>query len=112
MRRVSMVELTEIFLWEQSRKVDKTGCVSVFGNIFEVPAHLSSQTVTLRFDPYDLSLMQVWHEENRLPDARILDLNRSIHERVKTRTKVEKQEEAPATGLNFFKMPEEKRRSV
>ena len=112
MRRVSMMELTEIFLWEQSRKVDKTGCVSVFGNIFEVPAHLSSQTVTLRFDPYDLSLMQVWHEGNRLPDARLLDLNRSIHERVKTRTKVEKQEEAPATGLNFFKMAEEKRRSV
>ena len=112
MRRVSMVELTEIFLWEQSRKVDKTGCVSVFGNIFEVPAHLSSQTVTLRFDPYDLSLMQVWHEGNRLPDARLLDLNRSIHERVKTRTKIEKQEEAPATGLNFFKMAEEKRRSV
>ena len=40
MRRVSMIELTEIFLWEESRKVDKTGCVSVFGNIFEVPSHL------------------------------------------------------------------------
>ena len=112
MRRVSMMELTEIFLWEESRKVDKTGCVSVFGNIFEVPSHLSSQTVTLRFDPYDLSVMQVWHEGNQLPDARLLDLNRSIHERVKTRTKVEKQEVAPETGLNFFKLAEEKRRST
>ena len=112
MRRVSMMELTEIFLWEESRKVDKTGCVSVFGNIFEVPSHLSSQTVTLRFDPYDLSEMQVWHEGNRLPDARLLDLNRSIHERVKTRSNVEKQEEAPVSGLNFFKMAEEKRRST
>ena len=26
MRRISMVELTEIFLWEESRKVDKAGC--------------------------------------------------------------------------------------
>lgn len=112
MRRLSMMELTEIFLWEESRKVDKTGCVSVFGNIFEVPSHLSSQTVTLRFDPYDLSLMQVWHDGNRLPDARLLDLNRSIHERVKTRSKVEKQEEVPVSGLNFFKLAEEKRRST
>ena len=112
MRRVSMMELTEIFLWEESRKVDKAGCVSVFGNTFEVPSHLSSQTVTLRFDPYDLSVMQVWHDGNRLPDARLLDLNRSIHERVKSRSKVEKPEEVPASGLNFFKMAEEKRRST
>ena len=112
MRRVSMVELTEIFLWEESRKVDKTGCVSVFGNIFEVPSYLSSQTVTLRFDPYDLSVMQVWHDGNRLPDARLLDLNRKIHERVKTKFKVEKQEDPPVTGLNFFKMAEQKRRSL
>src|SRR5665648_648525 len=96
-----MTELTEIFLWEESRKVDKTGCVSVFGNIFEVPSHLSSQTVTLRFDPYDLSVMQVWHDGNRLPDAQLLDLNRSIHERVKSRSKVEKQEDAQRRASIF-----------
>ncbi|WP_460000819.1 hypothetical protein [Paradesulfitobacterium aromaticivorans] len=36
MRQVPMVELNEIFLWEEDRKVDKTGCVSVFGNTYEV----------------------------------------------------------------------------
>lgn len=113
MRHVSMVELTEIFLWEEIRKVDKAGCVSVFGNTFEVPSHLSGQSVTLRFDPYNLSVMQVWHEGNRLPDAQLLDLKRSIHERVKsTLPKVEKKDASPATGLNFFAMAEEKRRSV
>jgi len=112
MRRVSMTELTEIFLWEESRKVDKTGCVSVFGNIFEVSTHLSGQTVTLRFDPYDLSVMQVWYDGNRLPDARLLNLNRSIHERVKSKSKVEKQEATPVSGLDFFKLAEQERRSV
>ncbi|KGP75144.1 integrase [Desulfosporosinus sp. Tol-M] len=111
MRRVSMAELTEIFLWEESRKVDKTGCVSVFGNTFEVPSHLSGQTVTLRFDPFDLSVMQVWYDGNRLPDARLLDLNRKVHERVKTKSKVEKQEAPPTTGLNFFKLAEQNRRN-
>jgi len=112
MRRVSMIELSEIFLWEESRKVDKAGCVSVFGNTYEVLSHLSSQTVTLRFDPYDLSVMQVWHEGNRLPDARLLDLNRKIHDRVKTKSKVEKREDPPASDLDFFKLAEQKRRSL
>lgn len=112
MRRVPMIELTEIFLWEEARKVDKAGCVSVFGNSFEVQSHLAGQTITLRFDPYDLSVMQVWHEGNRLPDARLLDLKRSIHERVKSKTKVEKQEVVSPTGLNFFKLAEQNRRSL
>lgn len=46
--------------------------------------------------------MQVWHDGNRLPDARLLDLNRSIHERVKSKSKVEKEEVVPASGLDFF----------
>ncbi|GAB6174332.1 hypothetical protein JCM15765_38100 [Paradesulfitobacterium aromaticivorans] len=87
MRQVPMVELNEIFLWEEDRKVDKTGCVSVFGNTYEVADSLDGQAVTIRFDPYDLKVMQVWHEENRLPDARPLDMSRSIHERVKSKSK-------------------------
>lgn len=115
MRRVPMTELTEIFLWEETRKVDKTGCVSVFGNTYEVPVHLVGQTATLRFDPYDLKLMQVWYDGNRLPDARLLDLNRSIHERVKSKAKTTQAlipEKSPASGLNFFEMAEQKRRSL
>jgi len=55
--------------------------------------------------------MQVWYDGNRLPDARLLDLNRKVHERVKTKSKVEKQEAPPTTGLNFFKLAEQNRRN-
>ena len=45
--RKTMAELTEIFLWEETRKVDKTGCVRLSGNIYEVDVELSGQKVLL-----------------------------------------------------------------
>src|SRR5690606_23917001 len=40
MRRKTLEELTEIFLWEEQRTVDKTGCVSLEGNSYEVDLEL------------------------------------------------------------------------
>ncbi len=106
MRRSTLMELTEVFLWEENRKVDKSSCISLHGNTYEVDPDLSSKKVTLRFDPFDLSLIQVWHEGKRFADATVLDLTRPALERVK---KVE--ELAPTTsGLNFFDLAEQKRR--
>ncbi|MBT9137152.1 MAG: hypothetical protein DDT34_02239 [Firmicutes bacterium] len=106
MRRSTLMELTEVFLWEENRKVDKSSCISLHGNTYEVDPDLSSKKVTLRFDPFDLSLIQVWHEGKRFADATVLDLTRPALERVR---KVE--ELAPTTsGLNFFDLAEQKRR--
>jgi tetratricopeptide (TPR) repeat protein len=43
-RRKTLAELTEIFLWEENRKVDKTGCVHLMGNVYEVDLELCGQT--------------------------------------------------------------------
>jgi hypothetical protein len=113
LRRPTMTELTEIFLWEESRKVDKTGCVSVFGNTYEVSGDLSGAKVNLRFDPFDLKVIQVWHEGTRYPDAVPLDLARSVHERVRSgsaKAKVKAVAEKPGQEISFFKLAEEKRR--
>jgi hypothetical protein len=112
-RRPTMTELTEIFLWEESRKVDKTGCVSVFGNTYEVSGDLSGAKVNLRFDPFDLKVIQVWHEDARYPDAVPLDLTRSVHERAgsgSAKAKVKAIAEKPGQEISFFKLAEEKRR--
>ncbi len=116
MRRLTMAELTEIFLWEESRKVDKTGCVSVFGNTYEVPGDLSGERVNLRFDPFDLKAIQVWHDGARYPDAVPLDLTRPVYERtgsVKAKLAA-KADEAPKNvpEIDFFRLAEEKRRSA
>jgi transposase InsO family protein len=111
-RRVTMAELAEIFLWEESRKVDKTGCVSVFGNTYEVSGDLSGEKVNLRFDPFDLKVIQVWHDGTRYPDAVPLDLTRSIHERVKSDKTRAKESPKASQEIDFFLLAEEKRRST
>lgn len=83
MRRQTLAELTEIFLWEEKRMVDKTGCVSLDGNTYEVDLTLCKQRVQLRYDPFDLAVIQVWHEGRRYADATVIDLSRPYDRRVK-----------------------------
>jgi hypothetical protein len=53
--------LAEAFLWEEERLVDRTGCVHIEDNAYPVPEHLVGQKVSLRFDPFDLSTVRVFH---------------------------------------------------
>lgn len=83
MRRKTLAELTEIFLWEEQRTVDKTGCVSLEGNTYEVDLELCRKRVLLRYDPFDLGVIQVWYEGKRYADAAVVDLSRPYDRRVK-----------------------------
>jgi transposase InsO family protein len=113
MRRLTMTELTEIFLWDENRKVDKTGCISVFGNTYEVSSDLSGAKVNLRFDPFDLQVIQVWHEDVRYPDAVPLALARSVHKRIGSGSvKAKAVDEKHGQEISFFRLAEEKRRSA
>ncbi len=48
-------DLTELFLFEEKRKVQQDRTVSLHGVVFEVDAALVGQTVTLRYDPARLT---------------------------------------------------------
>lgn len=52
-------DLADVFLWEEERSVRKTGTISLAGNHYPVEARLVGQTVTVRFDPFDLRQIQV-----------------------------------------------------
>jgi hypothetical protein len=41
--------------------VDKTGCVKLAGIVFDVGTALVRRRVDLRYDPFDLSVADVWH---------------------------------------------------
>lgn len=99
LRRIDPLALREVFLWEEQRTVDKTGCVGLYGNRYEV-GDLAGK-VTLRFDPYDLSEIQVWQDGVRHGDARPLQLRRSHHQAV---SPTAPPPPAPATGLNFLEL--------
>ncbi len=49
----------EAFRWSVTRKVTKTATVSLFANRYEVEPSLVGRTVELRFDPEDLTLIDV-----------------------------------------------------
>jgi transposase InsO family protein len=81
-KRRSLVELNEIFLWEETRTVDKTGCVSLMGNTYEVQSGLEGGKVQLRYDPFDLSHVQVWQDGKRLSDAKPMETVRRLDRRI------------------------------
>lgn len=94
------VRLAEIFLWQEQRRVDKTGCVSLQGNRYEVDQALCGKTVSLRYDPFDLTRIQVWHEKKRLADAIPHQLSRQMDHRV--RLGPEAKPELPGTGVSYL----------
>lgn len=67
--------LAELFLWRAKRAVDKTGCISFEGNIYQLQPGLERRKVELRYHPLHLQRLQVWTGERRWEDALPLDLH-------------------------------------
>jgi transposase InsO family protein len=57
---VSGIECREAFLWEETRTVDKSGCISLQGLVFDVGAGLARTKADIRYDPFDTSIIEVW----------------------------------------------------
>ena len=57
-------KLWEAFLWEETRRVDKTGCVKLNGLVFDVGPEFVGKHVDLRFDPFDMGEIEVWFNTN------------------------------------------------
>jgi hypothetical protein len=59
-RYVSSLECRDAFLWEEQRTVDKTGCIKLSGLVFDVGEALVGRRVDVRYDPFDLTVIEVW----------------------------------------------------
>lgn len=109
-KRKSLLELNELFLWEEKRTADKTGCIQLAGNTYEVDAELSRKRITLRYDPYNLtSGIQVWLQDKRYADATPVELRRrrkrALEEQVQTADPQPEQ-------LSFLDLAEKKRQAA
>lgn len=62
-RVVPPEKLVDIFLWEEERTVDKSGTFQLDGNKYPVPEDLVREKVQVRFDPFDLSQVRVYHND-------------------------------------------------
>lgn len=68
-RSVDPLELRNAFLHRARRKVTKTATFSFQNNRYRVPAFLRGQQVELRYDPFDLTRIEVWFQDTYLQDA-------------------------------------------
>lgn len=69
------VDLDELFLSEQKRRVQKDRTVSLNGLVYEVDATLVGATVTLRFDPLLPGRpIQVWNQGRKIQDAKVVNV--------------------------------------
>lgn len=68
------LDLRELFLFEEKRKVAKDRTVSLRGLVYEVDALLVGESVTLRFNPSQKnSSVDVWHKGKKVQTAKRLD---------------------------------------
>jgi transposase InsO family protein len=58
----SIETLADIFLHEAERTVDKTGCLSLDGKLYDAGPEWMRKKVTVRFDPFHLEEVQLWHK--------------------------------------------------
>jgi transposase InsO family protein len=73
--------LRDAFLWEKSPKVDNAGCISLNGLCYEVGIEYIRKRVLVRYDPFDLSQVEVWSEGEKkklVSPANIGEYNRNM----------------------------------
>ena len=96
---VTPVELANAFLHHDKRKVNTYGVISFESNTYEVDAALIGETVLIRYDPMDLGVLYVYHNDRFACAAKPVDLSRTQHSQYKNvRTS---REFEPKTNIDY-----------
>jgi len=67
------------FQWRTKRTVTRQATLSLQGNVYSVDPAWSGQAIELRYDPFDLSQMEVYRDGLRLGTARLTITKRQHH---------------------------------
>jgi putative transposase len=127
-RSMTAEELQQLFLWEETRSVRKTSVIEVEGNVYSVDESLKGKKIQIRYNPFDLSTIQVWKDDHRYEDARPAELRSQKHsklpvelenakptpasdflERLKKQQEAKKRQELGTTSFAQLKEKEQKR---
>jgi putative transposase len=76
---VDPTTLRQAFLHRDQRKVTKTATLSFQGNRYRVPDYLRGQSIELRYDPFDLSHLELWRQDTFLEMAQPDQLVHPLH---------------------------------
>jgi len=72
-------QLVQAFRWRETRKVRKDGRIELQGNSYQVDPAFIGRSLELRFDPFDLSSLELWFEGRCLGTAKVSVQNRQRH---------------------------------
>jgi putative transposase len=73
--------LRDAFLWEKTPTVDKSGCISLSSVHYDVGVEYIRKKVLVRYDPFDLSAVEVWYggeKKNLVSPLAIGEYNRNV----------------------------------
>lgn len=93
-------QLHEAFLWSEHRVVTKTATVHLHGNVFEVDASLVGRRVELVFDPFDLTTVEVRHQDRPMGHGVPHVVGRHTHPMARPDTTPAT--EPAATGIDYL----------
>jgi putative transposase len=93
-------ELREAFLWAETSLVTKTATVSLLGNRYEVDRALCGRRVELRFDPYDLEVIEVYYAGRPFGHAVAHQVARHVHPHAQEPDS----EPRPVSGIDYLRL--------
>jgi putative transposase len=99
-RQADPERLREAFRWAATRKVTRTATVPLEGNHYAVDASLVGRRVELRYDPEDLTMIDIFYEGKQAGVATPFVIGRHTHRAV---PQAPRPEPAP-TGIDYLNM--------
>jgi putative transposase len=99
LRAVEPSLLREAFRWSVLRRVTSTASVSLAGNRYSVDEALIGRRIELRFDPEDLTRLEVYWEGHPAGQAIPFILGRHVHRQV---PQAQPSSPPPPTGVDYL----------
>ena len=90
--------IREAFRWSVTRRVTRTATVPLEGNSYSVDPALTGRRVELRYDPEDLTRLDVWLDGRPAGQAVPFVIGRHVHRAVPQAARPE----PAATGIDYL----------
>jgi transposase InsO family protein len=95
-------QLVQAFRWRETRKVRKDGRIELQGNSYQVDSTFIGRTLELRFDPFDLSSLELWFDGRSIGQATVTVQNRQRHIQVERLATQPPPTPKPASSLDYL----------
>jgi putative transposase len=94
--------IRKAFLWRETRKVRKDGCIELQGNTYQVDPVFAGRKLQLLFDPFDLSHIELFFGGNSFGNAAVIQQGREKHIAVERLATQPLEPPKPKTSLDYL----------